>query len=414
MKGKKFSSSIVLVLLIFSIVGLDVSRRYLSGDFEGDKFELEILYSSEKAGWLESIVDDFEEYWSNNNQGKNIRVIMTPIGTGKGTIQVANGASKPAVWSPASRFWIPILNSLWATNNNNQIADVDSPSLVVSPSIIATWESYLKEYNITGFNDLRDLAINDPDFTFAHTDPFESNSGFGAVIMETAVAANKNPEDLTLDDLADDDVQSWMRQLESSAIQYGSSTGFLGKLMASEGPSKLKAAIIYENLVIEKNKDITEDKLVAIYPSEGTLLNDHPYLILDAPWVSDQDKLLANDFLDFLLLEETQIKAIKEGFRPAINIDTSIPEFQEAFTEENGVRESLEGIEIYSIGNIDSKILDRIPDLWSATRSRSLDDDSSEQTGLEPSDFIIPSIIVIIILLMALEPVIKKIRRYLK
>lgn len=414
MKTKKFSSSLVLILILFSIFTLDVSRRYLSGDFERDKFELEVLYSSEKAGWLESIVDDFEDSWSADHSGEKIKLIMTPIGTGKGTIQVANAGSKPTVWSPASRFWIPILNRLWATNHDNDIADTESPSLVVSPSIIATWESYVKENNITGFNDLRDLAVNDPDFTFAHTDPFESNSGFGAVIMETAVAAGKNPEDLTFEDLANDDVQTWMRQLESSAIQYGSSTGFLGKLMASEGPSKLKAAIIYENLVIEKNKEITGDKLVAIYPSEGTLLNDHPYLILDAPWVSELDRQLANDFLDFLLLEETQIKAIEEGFRPAIDIDTSIPEFVEAFSLENGVKPSLEGIAIYSVGNIDSAILDRIPDLWSATRSRSLDDDGSADPGLKPSDFIIPAILVSVILLLVLEPVIYKIRRYLK
>lgn len=414
MKGKRISSSLILLLIIMSIFSLDLTRRYLSGDFEGDKLELEVLYSSEKAGWLESVVGDFEENWSENHSGKKIKVIMTPIGTGKGTIQVANAGSKPTVWSPASRFWIPILNKLWATNHDNQIADSESPSLVISPSIIATWESYVDKNNITGFNDLRELAINDPNFTFAHTDPFESNSGFGAVIMETAVAANKNPEDLTLDDLADDTVQTWMRQLEGAAIQYGSSTGFLGKLMASEGPSRLKAAIIYENLVIEKNKEISGDKLVAIYPAEGTLLNDHPYLILDAPWVSEQDKVLANDFLDFLLLEETQIKAIEEGFRPAININSSIPEFQEAFTEENGVRENLEGILIYSVGNINSEILDRIPDLWSATRSRSLDEDSSANPGLKISDFIIPTILGIVILLLILEPVIRKVKRYLK
>ena len=414
MKGKRFSSSLVLVLLIFSIVGLDVSRRYLSGEFEDDIVKLEVLYSSEKKEWLGSVVDDFEEAWSSTHSGKKIKVILTAIGSGKGTIQVASAASKPVVWSPASIFWISILNRLWGENHNNQIASLESPSLVVSPSVIATWESYIAENNITGFNDLKELAINDPDFTFAHTDPFESNSGFGAVIMETAVAANKNPEDLTLDDLANNDVQTWMRQLESAAIQYGSSTGFLGTLMASEGPGMFKTAVLYENLIIEKNKQLTEDKLIAVYPLEGTLLNDHPYAILDAPWVSDEDKRRANDFLNFLLLEETQIKAIKEGFRPAINIDTSIPEFQEAFTKENGVRENLDGILIYSIGNIDSEVLERIPDLWTATRSRSLNEDSSDNFGLEPADFIIPTLLVLVILLLVLEPVISKVRKFLR
>lgn len=414
MKGKKFSSSLVLALLMFSMLSLDVSRRYLSGEFDDDIVKLEVLYSSEKKEWLGSVVEDFEEAWSSTHSGKKIKVILTPIGSGKGTIQVASAASKPVVWSPASIFWISILNRLWRENHNNQIASLESPSLVVSPSVIATWESYIEENNITGFNDLKELAINDTDFTFAHTDPFESNSGFGAVIMETAVAANKNPEDLTLDDLANNDVQTWMRQLESAAVQYGSSTGFLGTIMASEGPGMIKTAVLYENLIIEKNKQLKEDKLIAVYPLEGTLLNDHPYAILDAPWVSDEDKRRANDFLNFLLLEETQIKAIKEGFRPAINIDTSIPEFQEAFTKENGVRENLDGIIIYSIGNIDSEVLERIPDLWTATRSRSLNEDSSDNFGLKPADFIIPTLLILVILLLVLEPVIRKVRKYLK
>ena len=123
MKGKRISSSLILLLLIMSIVSLDISRRYLAGDFEGDKLELEVLYSSEKAGWLESVVEDFEDLWSSEHSGNKIKVVMTPIGTGKGTIQVANEGSKPTVWSPASRFWIPILNRLWETNHNNQTSN---------------------------------------------------------------------------------------------------------------------------------------------------------------------------------------------------------------------------------------------------------------------------------------------------
>ena len=62
MKGKRLSSSLILVIIIFSIISLDISRRYLSGDFEGDKLELEVLYSSEKAGWLESVVEDIKSH----------------------------------------------------------------------------------------------------------------------------------------------------------------------------------------------------------------------------------------------------------------------------------------------------------------------------------------------------------------
>ena len=191
MRRNHLPSYLILILLLGSIVALDVSRRYLSGEFDSNRFEIEFLYSSEKAGWLESVVDEFERDWKENHSGQAINVIMIPIGSGKGTLQVANEGSKPTVWSPASRFWLPILNRLWRTNHDNDIVETSSQSLVISPTVIATWESYQDTHNITSLDKLRQLSLTDPDFTFAHTDPFESNSGFGAVIMEAAVAADK-------------------------------------------------------------------------------------------------------------------------------------------------------------------------------------------------------------------------------
>ncbi len=411
MKKIKLPTIVIFIILIGGIISLDISRRYLSGEFETNKSTLEFLYSSEKAGWLESVVSEFEKEWKNNNSGKNINVIMTPIGTGKGTLQVANTGSKPTVWSPASRFWLPILNRLWRTNNDADIVDIQSPSLVISPTIIATWKSFQEENNITGFEDLRRLAITDSSFTFAHTDPFESNSGFSGVIMAASVAAGKNPEELNLDDLAKDDVQQWMRELESAAIQYGSSTGFLAKLMASGGPSKLKAALIYENLVVEKNNELKDEKLVAVYPVEGTLLNDHPYAILDAPWVTEKDKQLAEDFLGFLLKTDIQTQAIEYGFRPSVNLVSS-DLLDEKFSEEAGVRKSLDGLKIYSVEKMSGEILERIPDLWTATRSRSLGSEGDAIPKLEPKDFIMPVVLGVIILMMLFSPFINKFRRY--
>lgn len=414
MKQKKTPTFVLIILLFGAIASLDLSRRYFSGEFEGDKIEINFLYSSEKSGFLESVVDDFEQNWSINHEGAKIKVIMTPIGSGKGTIQVANGASQPTVWSPASRFWLPILNLLWSSSHDRDIVHTDAPSLVISPTIIATWKSYQQEKNITGLEDLRKLAVDDPEFTYAHTDPFESNSGFGGVIMQAAVAANKNPEALTIEDLSKSSVQQWMRELEGAVIQYGSSTGFLSKLMASEGPERLKAAIMYENLVMEKNKELVDDTLVAIYPVEGTLLNDHPYAILDAPWVSDLDRSVAQDFVDFLLEPHIQSQAIDFGFRPVITSADLTQLIEEKFVESAGVRSSLTDVKIYSIAEISGEILERIPDLWSATRSRSLSSDNTGTPTLTTQDYLVPSILIGILILMIISPLITRLRKSLK
>ncbi len=400
---------IVAMLIIASVISLDLSRHYLLGEFDKNTIEFEMLYSSEKGKWLEEVAPIFEKEYDQTHD-TSLKLVLNPIGSGKGTLQVARSMSKPVVWSPASRFWLTTLNYLWMQEHDNPMADPNSPALVISPTVIATWQSYSSQHNITSLQDLHDLALNDPNFTYAHTDPSRSNSGFGGVIMQVASSLKKSPEQVTLEDLADDDVQQWMRDLEGAAIEYGSSTGFLAKLLVNGGPSKLKVALIYENLVVEKNKGISEygynDSLVAIYPKEGTVLNDHPYAILDAPWVSDAQKKVANEFLEFLLRPDIQEKAVRTGFRPAINnIDPAIE--QSVFNSSVGVIPSLKNITIYSIANIDGAVLQRIPDLWLATRAT----DSDNNQVMQPIDYVVPGILVFLMLMMIIYPIISVFRR---
>ncbi|MCY3413050.1 MAG: substrate-binding domain-containing protein [Candidatus Heimdallarchaeota archaeon] len=414
-RKKTLPFGLIVLILFASIATLDINRRSMLGEFETDKIEFEMLYSSEKAGWLEAIAPIFEEEWK-ENYSTEIKLILNPIGSGKGTLQVARSISKPIIWSPASRFWLSTLNYLWQLENPEPIVDTEAPALVVSPTVIATWKSYQTEHNISSLDDLRDLALHDPSFTYAHTDPSRSNSGFGGVIMQVATAIGKNPEDISLEDLALDEVHQWMRDIESAAIEYGSSTGFLAKMLLNGGPSQLKVALLYENLIVEKNRGIEaygyNDSLVAIYPSEGTVLNDHPYGILDAPWVTDDDRDHAQIFLDFLKRPDIQEMAVEVGFRPTIdNIHPSVE--ASVFNESVGVLPTLDSIKIYDIGNIDGEVLQRIPDLWLATRAIDVGDAGDVSSGLETKDYLIPSILLALMLVMILYPIISMVRNYL-
>jgi Ca-activated chloride channel family protein len=62
--------------------------------------------------------------------------------------------------------------------------------------------------------------------------------------------------------------------------------------------------------------------VVAIYPKEGTFWSNHPYVVLNAPWVSDEQHAAAEDFEAYLLDRPQQMRAIDLGFRPA---DPAIP-----------------------------------------------------------------------------------------
>src|SRR5207302_1426664 len=48
--------------------------------------------------------------------------------------------------------------------------------------------------------------------------------------------------------------------------------------------------------------------LVAIYPREGTLAADHPYAVLNAPWVTAAKRQAAEAFLQFLERPEIQAR----------------------------------------------------------------------------------------------------------
>jgi Ca-activated chloride channel family protein len=163
-------------------------------------------------------------------------------------------------------------------------------------------------------------------FKFGHTHPNYSNSGIVSVIAEAYAGAGKQ-RGLTLEDLGRPEVQGFMAEVESSIIHYGTSTGFFAHRMFERGPSYLSAAVMYENLVsAEMSKQLAGQSaqlpVVAIYPKEGTFWSNHPYITLNAPWVTGEQREAAQAFEAFLLDRPQQLKAIEYGFRPA---DPSIP-----------------------------------------------------------------------------------------
>ena len=55
--------------------------------------------------------------------------------------------------------------------------------------------------------------------------------------------------------------------------------------------------------------------LVAVYPSDGTLVSDNPWLVLDADWVTDADRRAGGQFLTWLHEPDQQAAFTAAGFR---------------------------------------------------------------------------------------------------
>ena len=366
-RGRRASRALVIGVLIGLVLGImlgyEIGRLVSPG---GAEIEILMVYGSEKQPWIEAVLPLFEREYKDRT-GVSVRVIGIPMGSGESMYQILLGQIKPVVWSPACSIWIPLANYLWAKEHGGAklVRDGDWVPLVRSPLVIITWDGLQAEWGITSIRALHDLAVSERghELKFAHTDPSLSNSGLMSVLMELVAATGKRPEELKVDDMANPAVKAWISGLEARAVAYPSSTGWLVDRMVSSGPSKINVVLAYENLVIAENMAAHKRLLVAVYPEEGVLMSDHPFCILSAPWVGQEEREIASALMDFLLRADIQEKAMSSGFRPVnetVKLDTSV------FSPDWGVLADIP-CDVLST-EVDPMVIWMLPDLWLVCR----------------------------------------------
>ena len=137
-----------------------------------------------------------------------------------------------------------------------------------------------------------------------------STSGLHALIG-TYFAASGRSSNLTSDVLNEPSVASFVSGVERTVVHYGDSvSNFLLNLQAADDGNR---ALTFVSAIAMEEKEVWDYNqgnptgnpatlgqhplprvpLVAIYPKEGTLAADHPYAILDAPWVTSDKRLAA-------------------------------------------------------------------------------------------------------------------------
>jgi Ca-activated chloride channel family protein len=295
-----------------------------------------IVYGSEKRAWLEPLVEQYNTEQHQTENGSTIVIEATPMGSIESIDAIISGQIQPTVWSPASSIYVPVANAEWRATHAEDLTDAKLNDLVLSPVVIAMWEPMALTLGWPdtpiGWSDIAELAISEEgwsvygypewgEFKFGHTHPDFSNSGISSAIAEVYAGAGKQ-RGLNMEDLADEALHEFLTAVESSIIHYGRSTGFFADRMFERGPSYLSAAVMYENLVVEQEQKRLSGQsaqlpVVAIYPKEGTFWSNHPYAVLNAPWVTNEQRAAAKDFESFLLDTPQQTLAIDYGFRPA-------------------------------------------------------------------------------------------------
>jgi Ca-activated chloride channel family protein len=154
-------------------------------------------------------------------------------------------------------------------------------------------------------------------FKLVHTSPDFSTSGLSAVVAEYYAATGKK-EGLTEKDVAAGPARKRVRDIERSIVHYGDTTLFIEDQLKKEGPGYASAVAMEETTLLDFNHTRGDrDKLVAIYPEEGTFDSDSPFFTMKGPWVTTAQAAGAKAFQSYLAKEITPAVAAKSGFRPA-------------------------------------------------------------------------------------------------
>jgi hypothetical protein len=326
---------------------------------EREPVEVRIAYGTEKREWLEEATRRFHANGP-TIRGHPIKITLEGVGSREGVTDIVGGAMQPVVFSPASSIQVELLRYEWKTRNGTEIfpsgANAPTP-LVYTPLVLVAWEERSQTLWPNGpahlWHRLQEVLANDegwgrfghPEWGFAkfgHTSPETSNSGIQTLVLLT-YAYHEKTSGLARQDILDQEFQQWLDGIENAVMEFGNSTGTFMDNMVNFGPGKYDFVAVYENLPIEKFNTAHDrwNQNLRIYYPPATIFSDHPYAILEAEWVSPEQRDAAAMFRDFLLSEETQQLALQSGFRPAsrqVNVGDNIPQNPFMLYEEYGLR----------------------------------------------------------------------------
>jgi len=313
---------------------------------------LTVASSEEKSAFLQMIAADYGRRASSPGKCVSISVLRIPSGQvetalSKGWNEETDGGPPPDVWSPAATTWLRLLDHHLQQQKKPNLVKGSVPSLFTSPLVIGMpkpmglalgWPAQR-----LGWSEILGLAT-DPrgwaryghpewgPFRLGKTNPNFSTSGLHALIG-TYFAATGQSSQLTPDRLGDPDVLKFVAGVESSVVHYGKvvSTFSLNLRAADEenaAMSYISAIAMEEKQVWDYNQGnpsanpaVTPSPLppriplVAFYPRDGTLVADHPYAILEAPWMTGAKRQLAAGFLRYLQDPAQQRQFREVGFR---------------------------------------------------------------------------------------------------
>lgn len=312
---------------------------------------LVVATSSEKVNLMEDLGTAFKESPEGKSLSKCATVYPINVPSGKGADILSKNPATwpdldesyfPTIWSPASTIWSDRVAAAGAAN-----VVANAKSFTSTPVVFGMPESMAK---VLGYPD-KQVSIKDvqkliaaPDgwgsvgkplwgsFKIAKSNPNTSTTGLSTILMQSYANSGKT-QDLTPADVAG--AEAFSKSFESGAIHYGDTTGNVLKTLYNntnngDNSNYVSMIALEETSLINYNKgnpdshtvqpgetlNPPKEKLIAFYPTEGSMQSDNPVMVLNSPWITPEKKAAGEAFVSFLNTKAAQETLPKYGFRP--------------------------------------------------------------------------------------------------
>jgi ABC-type Fe3+ transport system substrate-binding protein len=314
-----------------------------------------VVYGSEKEAWMRWAQEAFKA----TPAGRDVDLVLTKKGSIDAARQVVNEATSAniAVWLPSTSLGLDAFLADW------KVAHSDDPiarreTLAITPMVLIWWQeryqAFMAKYRGVGIKELSlglaepggwQTIANKPEWGLlkvGHAHPLKSGSGVTSLAL-LAQLHRGGTKALTMADVLDRPRIEWLTGFEQAVSGLSDSTGTQMKDMVLRGPSTYDCVLAYESVAI--------DYLVAangrwgdlhvVYP-EVTMWADNPALVFKGAWLDSKETAAANAFIDFLLSEAAQKRAVTHGFRPGDpRIPVLFPESPFVLAQSRGVSNQL-------------------------------------------------------------------------
>jgi Ca-activated chloride channel homolog len=255
---------------------------------------------------------------------------------------------RPDVWVPASSAWALQVQLKRQATKQSDLIPYERPKVATTPMVFAMPKPMAQALGWPrqplGWNDLLGAvrssegwkAFNQPQwgpFRLGKLDPNLSTPGLEALIG-AIFAATGQGSDLSVETLQEqaDQLRTVILGIERAPGQDADTPAtLLANLQQADQADQALGFVsvvpLDEKSVLDYNQGNLgglEDggqrakpkvPLVAVYPKEGTLEADHPWIVLRAPWVDAAKRRAAAGFLDYLRSPTVQTRFQQAGFR---------------------------------------------------------------------------------------------------